>query len=160
VTTFYPLFDRLHRRSRCPQKQSMALGFTLLEVLIGLAILAISMSITLRALHERTNTTASLRQKIIARWIAQNQWASLQINPTTPSSGVSTQLGQTFYWTIQTDIASSETKAYPAIITITDEQRYPVLTYKHWIWPRPSRPETEEHTQASPSSSTPEGNKP
>ncbi len=50
-------------------------GFTLLESLIALAILAIAMAAVLRATGASTNHVDALRQRLMADWVAQNRLA-------------------------------------------------------------------------------------
>ena len=48
-------------------------GFTLLEVLVALAILAISLAVLLKISAQNANNAAYLRDKTFAHWIALNQ---------------------------------------------------------------------------------------
>ena len=48
-------------------------GFTLLEVLVALAVLAIAMGAIIHAATQSINTTATLRDRTFAGWVARNQ---------------------------------------------------------------------------------------
>jgi general secretion pathway protein I len=50
-------------------------GFTLLETLVALAVLAIAMAAILRAAGGEINHTGELRQRLLADWVAQNRLA-------------------------------------------------------------------------------------
>ncbi|MDR2196247.1 MAG: type II secretion system minor pseudopilin GspI [Gallionellaceae bacterium] len=50
-------------------------GFTLLEVLIALSILAIAFGAVLRATSSATTHTDDLRMRVLADWVAQNRLA-------------------------------------------------------------------------------------
>ncbi|HEX7454538.1 MAG TPA: type II secretion system minor pseudopilin GspI [Gallionella sp.] len=50
-------------------------GFTLLESLVALAILAIALAAVLRATSASTNHIDALRQRLLADWVAQNRIA-------------------------------------------------------------------------------------
>ena len=50
-------------------------GFTLLETLVALAILAIAMSAVMRATGASTNHAEIMRAHLIAGWVAQNRLA-------------------------------------------------------------------------------------
>lgn len=50
-------------------------GFTLLESLVALAILAIALAAVLRATGASTNHVDALRQRLLADWVAQNRIA-------------------------------------------------------------------------------------
>jgi len=50
-------------------------GFTLLEILVALAILAIALSAILRVAGAETRHTEALRLRLLADWVAQNRLA-------------------------------------------------------------------------------------
>jgi len=50
-------------------------GFTLVEVLVALAIIAIALMSALRAAGQGTNNVAELRSRLLAGWIAENRLA-------------------------------------------------------------------------------------
>ncbi len=50
-------------------------GFTLLETLVALAILAISLAAVLRATGAATNHAEDMRVRLLADWVAQNHLA-------------------------------------------------------------------------------------
>jgi general secretion pathway protein I len=52
-----------------------ARGFTLLESLVALAILAIAMAAILRAAGSEINHTEDLRMRLLANWVAENRLA-------------------------------------------------------------------------------------
>jgi general secretion pathway protein I len=47
-------------------------GFTLLEVLVALAVLAIALAALLKAAAESSNTVSYLRDRTVASWVATN----------------------------------------------------------------------------------------
>jgi general secretion pathway protein I len=47
-------------------------GFTLVEVLVALAIVAIALMSALRAAGEGTNNVGELRSRLLAGWVAEN----------------------------------------------------------------------------------------
>ena len=50
-----------------------ARGFTLVEVLVALAVLAIALAAVMRAMAQAVDTTVSLREHSVALWVAQNR---------------------------------------------------------------------------------------
>ena len=60
----------------CPSlPPSHSRGFTLLETLVALAILAIALSAVLRVAGAETRHTEELRLRLLADWVAQNRLA-------------------------------------------------------------------------------------
>src|SRR5262245_10582980 len=70
----------LHRRSG---------GFTLIEVLVAMIVVALGIGGLLTTLSSAADATIRLRQKSFAQWIALNQLATLRLSGETPSVGVS-----------------------------------------------------------------------
>ena len=62
-----------HARSMCG-KRSMAkpTGFTLIEVLVALAIVSIALLAALRAADQGTSSVGELRARLLAGWVARN----------------------------------------------------------------------------------------
>ena len=54
-------------------------GFTLIEVLVALAVLTIALAAVMRALSQSIDTSASLRDRTVAMWVAQNRLVTHQI---------------------------------------------------------------------------------
>jgi general secretion pathway protein I len=50
-------------------------GFTLIEVLVALAIVAIALMSALRAAGQGTNNAGELRSRLLAGWVAENMLA-------------------------------------------------------------------------------------
>lgn len=77
-------------------------GFTLLEILIALAILAIGLAAAMRAIGAATNTSYELKQRLLAQWVAQNRVAELRARAIWPDPGTSEgeaeQANQRFIW--------------------------------------------------------------
>jgi len=92
-----------HRSARCgisrgPRRR----GFTLIEVLVALAIVTIGMAAVLGALTSSANTSAYMRDKTFAQWVALNQIALLrlsgQMTPTGNSDGDTDFAGRKWHW--------------------------------------------------------------
>lgn len=64
-----------------------ARGFTLLEVLVAVAVLAIAMAAVIGAMARQADNAGYLRQKTIAMWVAHNRLAELQIEDRPPDAG-------------------------------------------------------------------------
>ncbi len=64
-----------------------ARGFTLIEVLIALAILAIALAATTRAASLATDSALETRQRLLATWTAENRIAELHARRAFPGVG-------------------------------------------------------------------------
>jgi general secretion pathway protein I len=62
-------------------------GFTLIEVLVALAIVAIGMFAVLQSVGSSADSAVYLRDKTFAGWIALNQLAQTRLSTQTPSVG-------------------------------------------------------------------------
>ncbi|QHS09483.1 type II secretion system minor pseudopilin GspI [Sinimarinibacterium sp. NLF-5-8] len=66
-----------------------ARGFTLVEMLVAVAILAIAMSAILSGMARYADNAAYLRQRTVALWVAHNRLTELQLQQTWPDLGKS-----------------------------------------------------------------------
>jgi general secretion pathway protein I len=64
-------------------------GFTLIEVLVALFIVALGMGALMAALSSAADTTGYLRDKSFAQWIALNRIAEVRLNVSTLTLGKS-----------------------------------------------------------------------
>ena len=65
-------------------------GFTLVEVLVALVIVTVGMSAVLATLTSSADTTAWLRDKTFAEWVALNRIAELRLQARRVATGKST----------------------------------------------------------------------
>ena len=79
-------------------------GFTLVEVLVALAILAVALAAGFRSVAQSAETATALKSRTLALWVAQNRLAEAQLEAPTPAVGERTgreaQAGATFSWHI------------------------------------------------------------
>ena len=87
-------------------------GFTLVEVLVALAVLTIALAAVVRALSQSIDTTASLRDHTVAQWVAQNRLATHQAMRDFPAQdtteGDAEMAGRTWHWREQVTAAPGE----------------------------------------------------
>ena len=95
---------RVHadRRAPRPQPRGGRRGFTLVEILVALAIVAVALSAGMRALAQATDGATLLKQRTLALWVAQNRLAAAQLAVSWPAvgseEGDATQAGSRFHW--------------------------------------------------------------
>lgn len=73
-------------------RSSRRAGFTLIEILVALAIVAVALAAGMRAIAQSTDGASALKQRTLALWVAQNRLASAQLEPAVPALGE--RLGQ------------------------------------------------------------------
>ena len=62
-------------------------GFTLVEILVALAVLAIALSGVMRLSAQTIDATVAMRDHTVALWVAQNQLVENLILPDWPDTG-------------------------------------------------------------------------
>lgn len=85
------------------QRFYLTAGFTLVEVLLALAVIAISLTAILKATAQNIQTTQRIKEKTISHWVAMQGVSMIQlnlvsINPSQESTQVTTLLNQKWYW--------------------------------------------------------------
>lgn len=88
----------------CPETRRAARGFTLIEVLVALAVVAIALTAGLKAAGALTNNAARLGDTMAAQWCAENELAGLvlrrQFPPVGDGSFSCTQGGRSYQGTL------------------------------------------------------------
>jgi general secretion pathway protein I len=72
-------------RARSPLRN----GFTLLEILVALAILAVALAAAMRVAGNSTNIVSEQKQRTLALWVAQNRLAEHCARSDWPDAGSS-----------------------------------------------------------------------
>ena len=98
-------------------------GFTLVEILVALAILAIALTAGMRALMQAADTASALKARTLALWVAQNRLAAAQIATPWPAlgnyNGEAAQAGASFVW--QASVTTTPNPAFRRIdITVAE----------------------------------------
>lgn len=65
-------------------------GFTLVEILVAVAILAVALAATTRAASIATDGSFETRHRLLATWAAENRVAELRARAVFPSTGTTT----------------------------------------------------------------------
>lgn len=80
-------------------------GFTLLEVLVAVAVLAVAMGALIKGGADAARKTAYLRDKTIAHWVGMNRVAEVEIAGAWPdtgtSKGVEEMAGREWHWEVK-----------------------------------------------------------
>jgi general secretion pathway protein I len=81
-------------------------GFTLLEILVALAVIAIALAAIVGETVQRLSNTARLTDRTLAHWVAMNQVTAQQLSTTSwPAVGVTTGsielANREWFWTLK-----------------------------------------------------------
>jgi general secretion pathway protein I len=92
------------RRGRSAEPRAIrgAGGFTLVEILVALAVLAVALTAGMRAVGQSVDASTLLKQRTLALWVAQNRLAAAQLETPWPAlgrrDGQAAQASATFVW--------------------------------------------------------------
>ena len=77
-------------------------GFTLLEVLVALGILAVALGAVIQSVSQATSNISYLRDKTFAHWVAMNRAVEIQAGDSWPSIGTNegseVMAGHEWFW--------------------------------------------------------------
>ncbi len=83
-----------------------------MEVLVALAVLTIALAAVMRALSQSIDTSASLRDRTVAMWVAQNRLATHQVQrdfpPLDTTEGEADMAGRQWRWSERVTPAPGE----------------------------------------------------
>lgn len=106
-------------------------GFTLIEVMVALTVLAVAFAAGYRALGQSTNNAELLKRRALAQWVAQNQLALMQINRATAAAGTgeTRQAGIDFVW--RTTLATTPNATFRKAEIVVAELAQPDYQLAH-----------------------------
>jgi len=112
-------------RDRDPST-SPGTGFTLVEVLVALAIVAVALAAGFRSVAQSAETATALKARTLALWVAQNRLAAAQLEIPSPAvgelDGNETQAGALFSW--HQTVGGTPNPAFRRVeITVADASR-------------------------------------
>lgn len=64
-----------------------ACGFTLIEIVVALAVLAVALGALITGMARYADTAGALRERTLGLWVAHNRLAELQLQPGLPPTG-------------------------------------------------------------------------
>ena len=80
-------------------------GFTLLEVLVALAVVALSLAALIKVASSNASNAAYLQEKTLAHWVGMNKIAELQVQHQWPDTGTQRGTvmlgGQEWRWVVK-----------------------------------------------------------
>ena len=95
----------LCRRAHLINRRSIQQGFTLVEVMVALTVVAVTLPALLFLLSQQVDGTAYLRDRSVAQWVAADRVAEVRLTvakqrraTTGVVAGESERAGRTWYW--------------------------------------------------------------
>jgi general secretion pathway protein I len=97
-------------------------GFTLIEVMIALAVVAIGLMAILKAVNDEVGGANLTRNKMLALWVLENKVAEIRLNPVLPATGINqgqqNLFNQTWRWQTNTT-ATANAKIFKVEVAIS-----------------------------------------
>lgn len=111
-------------------------GFTLVEVMVAVAIIAIAISALLFQMMSAVDNAAYLRDKMFAQWVALNQLELIYLEnahtnqvPERETSGTEEMVGREWFWTIRpVKTANDEFLQLEASVRAARDEETPLVT--------------------------------
>jgi general secretion pathway protein I len=130
------------RAARCAAHRCA--GFTLLEVLVALGVLALTMAAVIRAVGSYTGNQAYLRDRTFAVWVARNVLAEQQLEAAWPGVGElkgTADMGRReWQWLARvTQTEEAELRRLDVEVQLVDvEDEQPLAVLSGFLWQPPA----------------------
>jgi general secretion pathway protein I len=113
-------------------------GFTLVEILVSLAILSIILGALIQAAGANASNAARLRDRAVAEWVANNRLAELQLVQSFPEIGSRTGdeeiFGTRWYWkTIVQKVEDEDLRRVDIEVRRDEDSKNPVITVAGFV---------------------------
>ncbi|HXH03416.1 MAG TPA: type II secretion system minor pseudopilin GspI [Candidatus Competibacteraceae bacterium] len=118
-------------------------GFTLLEVLVALAVLAISLGALIRVAGSALDSVGYLKRQTLAGWVAQNKLNELLLaaagNSAESASGTSAMAGRDWHWQVRL-LNTADPDLQRIEVSVALDEGAPPLAHLVGFRPRPAGP--------------------
>jgi len=102
-------------------------GFTLIEVMVALSIIAISLSAVISSSGAQANNATYLKQKTLAHWVAVNELTQIRISKEFPDvgdkKGSTSMANHDWYW-VRTTKKTEDKDALEVTFTLYADKDY------------------------------------
>ena len=117
-------------------------GFTLLEVLAAVAVLALALGATITGASQYAANAGYLRDKAIATWVARNKLVELHVAPAWPekgkSDGVDEMAGREWTWRTQVlDTPDPKVRRVEVSVEAPGKKDTVLVTLSGFLTPQP-----------------------
>jgi general secretion pathway protein I len=113
-------------------------GFTLVEILVSLAILSIILGALVQSAGVATSNAGRMRDRTIAEWVATNRLAELRLSPSFPEtgskSGEEEMFGKPWYWkTIVQKVEDDDLRRVDVEVRSSEDSENPLITIAGFV---------------------------
>ena len=113
-------------------------GFTLVEILVSLAILSIMLGALIQTAGANASNAARLRDRAVAEWVASNRLAELQLSQTFPETGSRTgdeeMFGNRWFWkTIVQKVEDDDLRRVDVEVRRDEDSKNPIITIAGFV---------------------------
>ncbi len=127
--------SRLGLQRKLPATHS---GFTLVEVLVSLAILSIVLGALIQTAGANASNAARLRDRAVAEWVASNRLAELQLSQSFPEIGSRTgdeeMFGTRWFWkTIVQKVEDDDLRRVDIEVRRIEDSKNPIITIAGFV---------------------------
>jgi len=113
-------------------------GFTLMEILVAVAIIAIVLGALVQAAGASAANAGRLRDKTVAQWVGANRLAELQLTGSFPDTGSKNgeaeMLGQVWFWKTNVQkVEDDDLRRVDIEVRKTADSKNPVVTIAGFV---------------------------
>ena len=142
------------RAAESPRTPPAVGGFTLVEVLIALAIVAVYMAVAYSAIYDTADKTILGRERTFAEWVALNRIAEVRLAKQRPSvgrsSGESELAGEIWRWELEvSETPVEDLLRLDVAVSHADRPDDPVIEVNGFLGPVTQRPATLDWYRAA-----------
>ncbi len=118
--------------------RNLVTGFTLVEIMVSLAILSIMLGALVQGAGSATANAGRLRDRAIAEWVGSNIMVELQLSPTFPTTGTKSgeeeMLGHKWFWkTIVQKVEDDDLRRVDVEVRRTEESKNPIFSLAGFV---------------------------
>lgn len=115
-------------------------GFTLIEVVVALAVIALALAAATTAVSSNIRNAAGLQQRTYAHWVAMNKMAELQLEGQWPSirtsNGSSLMARQEWFWSMKvskTPDGFDLIRRVDVMVRLNEDDEQPLVTLTGFV---------------------------
>lgn len=113
-------------------------GFTLVEILVSLAILSTILGALVQSAGVAASNAGKLRDRAVAEWVASNRMAELQLSPSFPETGSKSgdeeMFGHKWFWkTIVQKVEDDDLRRVDVQVRRSEDAKNPLVTIAGFV---------------------------